>query len=62
VIVNHPDVVRKLRNTYDDWWQSVLPHLENESVIGRKENPFKELYRKQYGEAAKSTNNASHSI
>jgi hypothetical protein len=29
----------------------VLPHLENENAIGPKENPFKELYRKQFGQA-----------
>jgi arylsulfatase len=52
IAVDHPDVVSKLRAAYDDWWQSVLPHLENEDVAGPKENPFKVLYRKQFGEAA----------
>jgi arylsulfatase A-like enzyme len=51
VIADHPDVVKKLRAAYDDWWQSVLPRLENESAVGPKENPFKELYRKQFGQA-----------
>jgi len=52
VAADHPDVVGKLRGAYDNWWQNVLPHLENENVIGPKENPFKELYRKQFGQAA----------
>jgi arylsulfatase A-like enzyme len=49
VIAEHPDVAKELRDAYDDWWQSVLPHLENENAVGPKENPFKELYRKQFG-------------
>jgi arylsulfatase A-like enzyme len=50
VIVDHPDVVEELRAAYDDWWRSVLPRLENENAVGPKENPFKELYRKQFGQ------------
>jgi arylsulfatase A-like enzyme len=52
IATDHPEVVKKLRAAYDDWWQSVLPHLENENAVGPKENPFKVLYRKQFGEAA----------
>ena len=52
VIADHADVVRKLRAAYDDWWESVLPRLENENAIGPGENPFKEIYRKQFGQAA----------
>jgi arylsulfatase A-like enzyme len=52
VITDHPDVTKRLRAAYDDWWQSVLPHLENENAVGPKVNPFKELYRKQFGQAA----------
>jgi arylsulfatase A-like enzyme len=51
IIADYPEVVKRLRAAYDDWWQSVLPQLENENVIGPKENPFKELYRKQFGRA-----------
>jgi arylsulfatase A-like enzyme len=51
VITDHPDVVKKLRAAYDDWWQSVLPKLENENAVGPKENPFKQLYFKQFGHA-----------
>lgn len=50
VIVDHLEVATKLRAAYDEWWQSVLPHLENENVVGPKENPFKQLYRKQFGQ------------
>jgi arylsulfatase A-like enzyme len=52
VIADHPEVVKKLRIAYGDWWQSVLPHLENENAVGPKENPFKELYHKQFGQSA----------
>jgi arylsulfatase A-like enzyme len=52
VIASNPDIVKKLRAAYDDWWQSVLPHLENEDAVGPKENPFKQLYREQFGAGA----------
>lgn len=52
IATDYPEVVKKLSAAYDDWWQSVLPHLENENAVGPKENPFKVLYRKQFGEAA----------
>ena len=48
VIAENPEAVQKLRAAYDDWWQSVLPRLENETAVGPKENPFKELYYKQF--------------
>jgi arylsulfatase A-like enzyme len=51
VIAEHADVVRKLRAAYDEWWQSVLPCLENENAIGPRINPFHELYYKQFGQA-----------
>jgi arylsulfatase len=52
VIASYPDVVKQLRAAYDDWWQSVLPHLENEDAVGPQENPFKQLYREQFGAGA----------
>ncbi len=55
VIVKHAEVVRKLRAAYDNWWQSVLPCLENENAIGPKVNPFHELYYKQFGPVDTST-------
>lgn len=49
VLAEHPDVVQQLRTAYDKWWESVLPCLENENVVGPKTNPFHDLYYKQYG-------------
>jgi arylsulfatase len=49
VIVHRPDEVKKLRAAYDAWWRDVQPHLENETAVGPKENPFKTLYHKQFG-------------
>ncbi len=49
VIAQHAEEAAKLRAAYDKWWQEILPHLENENVIGPKVNPFKVLYWQQYG-------------
>lgn len=49
VIAEHPDEVAALRNAYDQWWEEILPCLENEDAVGPKVNPFKELYWKQFG-------------
>jgi arylsulfatase len=49
VIGQHPDVVAAMRRAYDEWWEEILPCLENESAVGPKVNPFKELYWKQFG-------------
>jgi arylsulfatase len=49
VFAGHSDVVSKLHAAYDQWWSEILPCLENENVTGPKENPFKELYWKQFG-------------
>lgn len=54
VIDELPEDVRRLRAAYDAWWQCVLPCLENEDAFAPKENPFKELYRKQFGAADQS--------
>ncbi len=45
-----PDVVAKLAQAYDAWWDAVLPDLENETAhqTAPRVNPFKELYWKQY--------------
>jgi arylsulfatase len=45
----HPDVVKKLDTEYDAWWESLPPYLVNEDAIAPRENPFKELYWKQFG-------------
>lgn len=49
VIDQHPEVVAAMRAAYDQWWQEILPCLENENVLGPKVNPFKELYWRQFG-------------
>ena len=49
VAVKHPEVVNKLNTEYDKWWSSLPPYLVNEDAVGPKENPFKVLYRKQFG-------------
>ncbi len=49
VLAEHPDVVAKLRTSYDQWWQDVQPLLVNENVVAPKMNPLKELYWKQFG-------------
>lgn len=46
----HADLVRELAAEYDRWWEGVLPCLENEAAAGPAENPFKELYRRQFGQ------------
>lgn len=49
VLADHPEVVAKLRAVYNQWWNEVLPALENEEAIGPKVNPFKEAYGRQFG-------------
>ena len=50
IIDKHPDVVAKLRATYDQWWADVQPLLVNEVVTNvPKINPMKALYWKQFG-------------
>lgn len=43
------DVVQELAAYYDRWWAEVQPLLINESAVGPKLNPFKELYWQQFG-------------
>jgi len=44
-----PNEVSRLSEAYDQWWISIKPQLINESAIGPKVNPFKELYWQQFG-------------
>jgi uncharacterized protein YeaO (DUF488 family) len=55
VSTQHPDIVKKSSAAYDQWWQDVLPRLENEEAYktAPKVNPFKEQYRKQFGSSEK---------
>lgn len=50
VAVQHPDIVYELDRKYDEWWASIVPQLVNEKAVGPAENPFKTLYRQQFGE------------
>jgi arylsulfatase len=49
VIDQYPDEVAKLRAAYDQWWDDVLPRLENEDYVGPKYNAFHTRYWKQFG-------------
>jgi arylsulfatase A-like enzyme len=49
VIAQHPEIAAKMKADYERWWESVQPQLVNEMVPLAKENPFKELYWKQFG-------------
>jgi arylsulfatase A-like enzyme len=53
VAAKHADVMADLEGRYDRWWASLPPYLVNEKAELAKENPFKALYRKQFGEALK---------
>lgn len=48
IAAQNPAMVTQLAAVYEQWWQEVLPCLENEKVQGPKVNPFKELYWKQF--------------
>ncbi len=50
VAADKPEIVKSLEDFYDRWWEEILPCLENEDLDGPAENPFKELYRKQFGD------------
>ena len=49
VIADHPEAVTTMRAAYDQWWNEILPALENENATGPEVNPFKEAYWKQFG-------------
>lgn len=49
LIKDHPEIVAKLRKTYDQWWTDVQPFMDNETATGPKINPMKALYWKQFG-------------
>jgi arylsulfatase len=49
IAAEHPEVVKRLEAAYDQWWNEVLPCLENENAVGPAVNPFKALYWKQFG-------------
>lgn len=50
VIDQHPEVVAKLRKSYDKWWQETLPFMVNEDAPYAKEQPQAVRYDKQKAE------------
>jgi arylsulfatase A-like enzyme len=48
IIADNAEIADTLRKQLDVWWEEIQPDLVNENVIGPKENPFKELYQKQF--------------
>jgi arylsulfatase A-like enzyme len=49
IAADHAEIVEQMETAYDQWWDDVLPRLENENAVGPQENPFKELYWRQFG-------------
>jgi arylsulfatase A-like enzyme len=47
-----PEVLHAMTAAYERWWDETLPCLDNEDAhqTAPAENPFKTLYRKQFGE------------
>lgn len=52
VATQNAGVVQDLDAKYAAWWASLPPYLVNENVVGPKVNPFKALYRQQFGGGA----------
>jgi arylsulfatase len=48
----HADVITKLRQSYDQWWESVLPLMVNEDLpsVSQKNQPLAIRYYKQLKE------------
>lgn len=45
----HPGIVKRLARSHARWWESVKPMMVNETTVGPRINPFKELYWRQFG-------------
>lgn len=50
VIEQHPDVVAKLRRTYDRWWDQTVPLMVNEDAPFAPRQPQEVRYEKQLAE------------
>lgn len=50
VIDKHPEVVKKLRKAYDQWWAQTLPLMVNEDRPYDKQHPQEVRYEKQLKE------------
>ncbi len=49
IITENPEIAKKLRTAYHEWWTEVQPLLVNEDAMGPKINPMKALYWEQFG-------------
>ncbi|WP_411828165.1 arylsulfatase [Luteolibacter sp. AS25] len=49
IAAQHPEIVANLRESYDQWWEEMQPHLTNENVVGPEVNPMKVIYWEQFG-------------
>jgi len=47
VSANHPEVVKQLRQSYDQWWESVKPMMVNEDLPRVKQHPLHIRYNQQ---------------
>ena len=47
IIGRHPELVKKMRAAYDEWWESTRPLMVNENAPMSKTKPFHELYKRQ---------------
>lgn len=52
VYAEHTTEAAPLEVAYEQWWTSVQPQLVNEDAVPPAENPFRTLFREQFGEAA----------
>ncbi len=66
IAAQHLDIVNEFSGAYDQWWQEVLPHLENEEAhkTAPKVNPFREQFQKQFGTIpeTKTQSNSTKSV
>jgi arylsulfatase len=46
----HADTVKSMSAEFETWWTAVRPRMVNETAVGPKVNPYKELYWKQFPE------------
>lgn len=53
VAAKNPQVVARLEQAYDKWWESALPLMVNEDAVPPASNPFADLYAKQFGTDSK---------
>lgn len=45
----HPELVASMSAAFEAWWSAAVPLMVNENVPLAAENPFRTLYKKQFG-------------